>query len=1207
MAVTLVEAIANLKHYGEREASAIFTQALHELSQLHHAGYVHLNITPQSLLVSQDSTLKWKVRLAGGGKFARLSVPLPDDSGSVFRAPELAKVAQLEEAGAEEKAVQPVVRAPSTKLFCTKCGTKFLTNGQFCTKCGAPREPPRVGVPTTASESTQAKDRVLSPTKKSRLPDLQKADVWALGVTLYYSLLGSYPWPEGDEERDVDWEEQSLKQLSLQAQDLLQNMLAVDPKLRYSLDECVHHCWISHPKFLPDVALENAKSNFSSVESGTLLKSTSVRSLPIKALAGLRSCATAYLYDRVSREQFADVHGPHAIVRPIGNSESLQAVLATMSASHSLNFRSGFSARSGAVNAVVSPTANPEVVINLSQFNTIEFGENEETVTLGCAVTFEKLVAKLIAKQRKPQPFLPIPALIHRTRTIVPCLLSKEDDPSFFENSLPPLKSRVVSYQSVKKNGSQVLARQGEEFGLDPDEVIHTVTLSTQSAGLENLAVAIVGSAFDDSLSDLVFDLLNTNWGPNHDLQFAVTQCYRSKYFYVTVTGFDDVGAKLKAVLKSHQRSFPMEVFKGPESLHALKGTLSTADAWSGSIADASSPDSIAQLRRLLKQAAKEDLSSPFVLQTGKSNRLFVLAPESFSFTSTLDQSARGLVSAALRRVKPSPLEASSDEWKAANRRATLTVRSVMGAAAAPSVIPNFKGEVYDASDKEYTNRITHYAQEYDSYDKQIKDKRMRPKYVCYPQQSNIDDVIAAVQFAVNTKLNAVAVSGGHQYCGLSSGGSDTLLISFEKWDKLGTPYQDTSGAWRWTIQPGAKLINLADQEKATGLFFPHGECPYVCLGGHVQSGGYGHIMRSFGIAADHVYELEMVVVERDSQGRPVAKARKARKDIDSLFACVLGGGPGAFGIITSITMAPMADTKYPDSASLQIIRPIFFAKGFELCLEEQRNLIAREDINADIFLTVYQPSLVVTVTGLLIEVAAKDEAGREYLEAALKRMSSQMWIGFPTKLEKRPLSMINYNGVRRELITLNGNGREYSLPYIKRLNCSNLPLTDRFIKDFPALVNENTSAKGIYFVVQITCGGNAYRTKGDDQQQSLIAHRDTMHLTVFDTFYKYSWWWAPNARGTAQDLQDQFQKQILPNYVGRMAGNKPHEVRMQWGTFGSEADITMSNPYVQEYYYGAGGSNTSYNAIKDLKIKYDPFNVFQTQFTVNTTAPANG
>lgn len=83
--------------------------------------------------MSQDSTLKWKVRLAGGGKFARLSVPLPDDSGSVFRgrdglttsrvlislAPELAKVAQLEEAGAEEKAVQPVVRAPSTKLFCT--------------------------------------------------------------------------------------------------------------------------------------------------------------------------------------------------------------------------------------------------------------------------------------------------------------------------------------------------------------------------------------------------------------------------------------------------------------------------------------------------------------------------------------------------------------------------------------------------------------------------------------------------------------------------------------------------------------------------------------------------------------------------------------------------------------------------------------------------------------------------------------------------------------------------------------------------------------------------------------------------------------------------------------------------------------------------------------------------------------------------------
>lgn len=39
----------------------------------------------------------------------------------------------------------------------------------------------------------------------------------------------------------------------------------------------------------------------------------------------------------------------------------------------------------------------------------------------------------------------------------------------------------------------------------------------------------------------------------------------------------------------------------------------------------------------------------------------------------------------------------------------------------------------------------------------------------------------------------------------------------------------------------------------------PTGQCATIYLGGHVQTGGYGMLARSFGLLGDYIRELEIV------------------------------------------------------------------------------------------------------------------------------------------------------------------------------------------------------------------------------------------------------------------------------------------------------------------------------------------------------------
>jgi FAD/FMN-containing dehydrogenase len=168
----------------------------------------------------------------------------------------------------------------------------------------------------------------------------------------------------------------------------------------------------------------------------------------------------------------------------------------------------------------------------------------------------------------------------------------------------------------------------------------------------------------------------------------------------------------------------------------------------------------------------------------------------------------------------------------------------------------------------------------------------------------NAHDIAEAVNFARENDLRLVIKGGGHSYQGTSNA-PDSLLIWTRHMNDIAMHTAFVPQGCEHTLQPqpavtvGAGTIGMQAYDAVTtkgGKYVQGGGCTTVCLGGLVQSGGFGSYSKHYGTAAGSLLEAE--VVTADGQIR-VANACTN----PDLFWALKGGGGGSFGVVSKMTL----------------------------------------------------------------------------------------------------------------------------------------------------------------------------------------------------------------------------------------------------------------------------------------------------------------
>ncbi|RAQ47421.1 glucooligosaccharide oxidase [Aspergillus flavus] len=207
------------------------------------------------------------------------------------------------------------------------------------------------------------------------------------------------------------------------------------------------------------------------------------------------------------------------------------------------------------------------------------------------------------------------------------------------------------------------------------------------------------------------------------------------------------------------------------------------------------------------------------------------------------------------------------------------------------------------------------------------------PAAITYPETA--EQIAAVIKCASEYDYKVQARSGGHSFGNYGLGGTDgAVVVDMKHFNQFSMEDQ----TYEAVIGPGTTLgdvdVELYNNGKRA---MTHGICPTISTGGHFTMGGLGPTARQWGLALDHVEEVEVVLANSSI-------VRASNTQNQEVFFAVKGAA-ASFGIVTEFKVctqpAPGIAVQYSYTFNLSsniILEGLFFGS------EEQYETLGLEE-----------------------------------------------------------------------------------------------------------------------------------------------------------------------------------------------------------------------------------------------------------------------
>ena len=194
-----------------------------------------------------------------------------------------------------------------------------------------------------------------------------------------------------------------------------------------------------------------------------------------------------------------------------------------------------------------------------------------------------------------------------------------------------------------------------------------------------------------------------------------------------------------------------------------------------------------------------------------------------------------------------------------------------------------------------------------------ILDKQFNKRFRASPEYvrlvSSTDQVVVAVEEAVQEKRRLVVTSGGHCLEGFVSDPDVRVLIDISPMNRVYHDPERRAVAVEAGATVGETVRILFEQ---WGTVIPLGEYPGIGIGGHVVGGAFGFLCRQLGLAADYLHAVEVVTVDEAGRASSTIATRTHR-----IHIAICGGRTPAAAVGTSASSRGTGFDRRPRPATI--------------------------------------------------------------------------------------------------------------------------------------------------------------------------------------------------------------------------------------------------------------------------------------------------